>query len=202
LQKQERQLLNLAAGATDVRENRGAVWHLADDHALEHDAVARRPEAGTRAVRLLPGQHPEQGTSGLGLAAQEAAIGDYCERRRWVGWAIAAADGTIDLTTPQGRAMAGMATVFAQLEAELISERTKAALKAAQQNGVTLGRPPTLDSNVMRRIVQMRGHGMTLATIADRLNVEKVPTAHGGARWYPATVAKILARHDRQAATR
>jgi DNA invertase Pin-like site-specific DNA recombinase len=36
------------------------------------------------------------------------------------GWMIVAADGSIDLTTPHGRAMAAMSATFAELERELI----------------------------------------------------------------------------------
>jgi hypothetical protein len=35
--------------------------------------------------------------------------------------------------------------------------------------------------------------GLTLAAIADGLNRDAVPTAQGGARWWPRTVSKILA---------
>jgi hypothetical protein len=35
---------------------------------------------------------------------------------------------------------------------------------------------------------------MTLPAIADTLNRQGVPTAHGGKRWYPSTVRAVLAR--------
>lgn len=53
-------------------------------------------------------------------------------------------DGSIDLSTPMGRAMCGIAGVFAQLESELIGARTKEAMLVAAQKGVRLGRPPKL----------------------------------------------------------
>lgn len=39
-----------------------------------------------------------------------------------------------------------------------------------------------------------RADGLTMQAIADDLNAEKVPTAHGGARWYPKVVSDILRR--------
>ena len=49
----------------------------------------------------------------------------------------------LDLTTPAGRAMAGLLAVFAAFEREILQERTKAGLAHARQNGKKLGRPVT-----------------------------------------------------------
>ena len=49
----------------------------------------------------------------------------------------------LDLTTPAGRAMAGLLAVFATFEREILQERTKAGLAHARQNGKRLGRPMT-----------------------------------------------------------
>jgi len=35
--------------------------------------------------------------------------------------------------------------------------------------------------------------GKTFAAIAEELNRDLVPTAHGGAKWYPSTVRAVLA---------
>ncbi|RNL61362.1 hypothetical protein EFK50_18595 [Nocardioides marmoriginsengisoli] len=37
-----------------------------------------------------------------------------------------------------------------------------------------------------------RSRGVTLAAIADELNADAVPTARGGAKWYPSTVKAVL----------
>ena len=49
----------------------------------------------------------------------------------------------LDLTTPTGRAMAGMLAVFAEFEREILSERVRAGLAEARLNGQRLGRPTT-----------------------------------------------------------
>ena len=46
----------------------------------------------------------------------------------------------IDTATPTGRAMWQMIGVLAELERSLISERTRAGVKAAQRRGVKFGR--------------------------------------------------------------
>lgn len=55
-----------------------------------------------------------------------------------------------------------------------------------------LGRPRTLRADVVVRVVRERQRGATLATIADSLTADGVPTAMGGVRWYPSTVRAVL----------
>ena len=54
------------------------------------------------------------------------------------------------------------------------------------------GRPARLDSTVVSRIASLGEAGSTFAAIAAALNDDGVATAHGGARWWPATVRKVL----------
>jgi DNA invertase Pin-like site-specific DNA recombinase len=88
--------------------------------------------------------------------------------------------------------LANVLAVFAHFERRLIGQRTKDALAVKRAQGVRLGRPPVLDAPLRLRIERMRRSGSTLAAIAEVLNTEAVPTAHGGARWYPSTVRKVL----------
>lgn len=114
------------------------------------------------------------------------------ERARRKGWAIVALDLGVDTTTPAGEMMANVLATFSQFERRLIGQRTKDALAVKRAEGVTLGRPRTLDDETVARIVAMRAEGMSLAAIAGRLTDEGVPTAQGGARWYPSTVNHVL----------
>lgn len=56
--------------------------------------------------------------------------------------AIAAVDGSLDASTPMGRAMSQMQGVFAELERELAKVRTREGMARARAKGVRLGRPP------------------------------------------------------------
>lgn len=112
------------------------------------------------------------------------------------GWRLVVLDLALDMTTPSGELMAAVMAAFAQYERRLIGSRTSAALQQLKSQGVRLGRPRTLDRAVTGRIVAERAEGRTLAAIAEALNAEAVPTARGGARWYPSTVKAVLASAD------
>jgi len=53
----------------------------------------------------------------------------------------------LDLTTPAGRAMAGLLAVFAEFERDILRERVRAGLAHARQQGKQLGRPPSVVHN-------------------------------------------------------
>jgi DNA invertase Pin-like site-specific DNA recombinase len=53
----------------------------------------------------------------------------------------------IDTTTPSGKAMFGMLSVFADFERSIIQERVRAGLVRARREGKRLGRPSLQISN-------------------------------------------------------
>jgi DNA invertase Pin-like site-specific DNA recombinase len=118
------------------------------------------------------------------------------------GWNLVALDLGIDLSTPAGEFLASVMASAAQWERRIIGQRTKDALAARRAAGVRLGRPGVLPRSVVDRIVKERAAGSTLAAIAENLDAEGVPTAHGGARWHRATVRAVLLSQAAQPATR
>ena len=111
------------------------------------------------------------------------------------GWALVALDLGVDLSTPSGEVMAHVLAAIAQFERRLIGQRTKDALAVKRAQGVRLGRPQVLSLHLVDRIANERKAGRSLQAIADMLNRESVATAHGGAAWWPSTVAKVLGGH-------
>jgi DNA invertase Pin-like site-specific DNA recombinase len=108
------------------------------------------------------------------------------------GWAIVSLDCMVDTTRPAGEAMASVLLTFAQYERRLIGQRTRDALAVKRAQGVRLGRPPVLPADIRRRIRWERARGRTLQEIADRLNRDGLPTAHGGSQWWTSTVSAVL----------
>lgn len=108
---------------------------------------------------------------------------------------LVSASEPFDTTTPMGRAMLGMIGVWSQLEADLVSERTRDALAAVKASGKRLGAPPmsATTPGAVKRICDLRATGLSLRAIAERLNKEKVPAARGG-KWWTKTVVAALAQ--------
>jgi DNA invertase Pin-like site-specific DNA recombinase len=76
----------------------------------------------------------------------------------------------LDLTTPSGRAMAGLLAVFAEFEREILRERVRAGLAHARQNGKHLGRPPTVALNA-KQVRRLFRSGISKAAIARKLQI-------------------------------
>jgi putative DNA-invertase from lambdoid prophage Rac len=76
----------------------------------------------------------------------------------------------LDLTTPTGRAMAGLLAVFAVFEREILSERTRAGLAHALQNGKRLGRPATAALHAAE-IRNLNRSGVSKSEIARRVQI-------------------------------
>lgn len=100
---------------------------------------------------------------------------------------------------------------LSEKERNLISERTKAALKVLKDGGAILGNKTNLDEarllsnatnaekakefalKVGSTIDGYRSQGLSMQAIADKLNELGINTARGGS-WYASTVANILKR--------
>lgn len=119
-------------------------------------------------------------------------IEDHVERE---GWTMIAADGTVDLSTPQGVAMAQINGTFSELERKMIGTRTREALAEKKAAGVRLGAPSVLPLDVVRRIVQERNGGAGWSAIARGLNEDGILTARGKA-WFPNTVRQTYNGQD------
>jgi DNA invertase Pin-like site-specific DNA recombinase len=96
------------------------------------------------------------------------------------GGSIKVLDLGIDTTTPIGEFVMTVMAAFAQLERQMISQRTKDGLKAARASGTKLGRPRTWDEVVILAHVNM---GWTVAEVA----------GHTGAS--ERTVRRVIAKN-------
>lgn len=78
----------------------------------------------------------------------------------------------LDLTTPSGRAMAGLLAVFAEFEREILRERVKAGIAQARKEGKPHGRPrsASLQAKQVRRLWAQQ---LSKSEIARRLGISR-----------------------------
>ena len=91
--------------------------------------------------------------------------------------------------------MLGMIAVVAQLEADMVSERTRDALAELKAQGRKLGAPSMLDltADAVRAVRDLYATGrFTHRTLAEELNRNNLATASGKGRWWPKTVRIAL----------
>src|SRR5450830_1351822 len=107
-----------------------------------------------------------------------------------------------------GRFMLTSMAAVAELEAGLISERTKAGLAVAKARGVKLGatgawlaRRNRAEAQARAKklapvIRELQARGLSMRAIAAELQKRKVPTPKGGT-WHPETVTRVVRRLER-----
>jgi DNA invertase Pin-like site-specific DNA recombinase len=107
-----------------------------------------------------------------------------------------------------GRFVITQMAAVAELEAGLISERTRAGLAVAKQRGVKLGatgaslaakhraEAQARADGVAPIIRELQQRGFSMRGIAHELAKRKVPTPRGG-RWHPQLVTRIVRPLDR-----
>ena len=78
----------------------------------------------------------------------------------------------LDLTTPSGRALAGMLAVFAEFERGILRDRVKAGIDQARKDGKPHGRPMTA-GELVPEMKQLRRDGLSKQEIAKRLGVSR-----------------------------
>jgi len=89
----------------------------------------------------------------------------------------------IDTTSPMGRFFFHVMASLAQMERELIVERTRAGLKAAKQRGRIGGRKRRMTDSKIESAKKLLADGIPPKEVADNLGVS-IPTLY---RWVPAT---------------
>jgi DNA invertase Pin-like site-specific DNA recombinase len=197
--EQERSGAGIEAQRTAImREADRRGWKLV---SIEHDTASgkttkRRPGLDAALELLDNGDADALMVAKLDRLSRSlldfAALVEQSRRR---GWSLVALDLGVDTSTPSGEMMANVLAVFAQFERRLIAQRTKDGLAAKRTAGTLrgpIGRRRVLSDEIVMRIQVERAAGVSTPKIAAGLNADQVPTAQGGAQWWPSTVAAVL----------
>jgi DNA invertase Pin-like site-specific DNA recombinase len=148
------------------------------------EAALKRREADVLVVAKL---------DRLSRSVQDFA-GILTESRRQK-WGLVVLDVGMDFTTPQGKAWAQMVAVFAELERELIGQRTRDAMAEAKSRGVTFGRKRSevWQPDLVARVLGEREAGASYKAIAAGLDRDGIaPPGADSKRWYPSTVRRLV----------
>ena len=76
----------------------------------------------------------------------------------------------LDLTTPTGRAMAGLLAIFAEFEREILREQVRAGIAQARKEDRPHGRPPTASLKA-DEVLRLKAEQMSHSEIARRLGI-------------------------------
>jgi DNA invertase Pin-like site-specific DNA recombinase len=115
------------------------------------------------------------------------------ERAKRRDWAVVCLSPALDMTSPQGRMVAGMSMLFAEYEREIMGDRQRESIAARKAVGSYVPPPRLVTADAEERIAFLTSEGMGPRRIARQLELEGFePPA--GRRWYPTSVARIAAR--------
>jgi DNA invertase Pin-like site-specific DNA recombinase len=103
------------------------------------------------------------------LARSSRHLLNILEELQGFGVDLVCTDQQIDTKSPAGKLLFTVLGAVAELELDLIRERTKDGLARARAQGKRLGRPPKPEMTV--EIMQLRAHGMSLWQIGAQLGM-------------------------------
>jgi putative DNA-invertase from lambdoid prophage Rac len=103
---------------------------------------------------------------GRSVADLMATLGEMTE----LGVGFVSLTEALDLTTPTGRAMAGMLAIFAEFEREILRERVRAGIAQARKEGRPHGRPRAA-SLKLDEVIRLKAERVSHSEIARRLGI-------------------------------
>jgi len=111
-----------------------------------------------------------------------------------VGVGFVSLTEALDMTTPGGRALAGMLAVFAEFERDILRDRVKAGIAQARKEGRPHGRPPTVRKHA-DEINALFTRGVSKRQIAAKLDISRASV-----RRMLLTTGRVPSRPRRRAA--
>ncbi len=108
----------------------------------------------------------------LGRDAQDvgATIKALAERKIEV---IVLQLGKLDLASPAGKLMLNMLAAVAEMERDLLVERTQSGLARAKNNGKILGRPSKTTASQQDKIIDMRKKGASVSELSRAYGISR-----------------------------
>lgn len=155
------------------REAADRGWDLTiiEEHA-SGKTLARRPVLQRALHQLDAGEFAGLAVTKLDrLARSVIDFASIIQRSQSRGWAFISLDLALDTSTPNGRFTAHVLAAVAQLERDLIAQRTRESLSIVKSRGVQLGHPSAIPARTSAKIVKLRDSGATWSEIADKVSL-------------------------------
>lgn len=91
-----------------------------------------------------------------------------------IGVSFVSLNESLDLTTPSGKALAGMLAVFAEFEREILRQRVRAGIAEARSKGKQHGRPQTArrKQDEVKKLFK-NGKGLSKSAISKKLKISR-----------------------------
>lgn len=111
------------------------------------------------------------------LGRSVANILEFFQEMEIAGTRVVILDQSIDTSSPMGKLLRTILAAVAELEADLISERTQAAMDAIRnglrktKTGRPVGRPLKVTPTIAKRIHELRNQGLKWREIAIRVHI-------------------------------
>jgi DNA invertase Pin-like site-specific DNA recombinase len=152
---------------------------------------------------LLVSKRDRLGRDPIAIAMIEAAI-----KRKGCRIVSAAGEGT-ESDDPTAILMRRIVDAFSEYERLIIKARTKAGMQAKKRRGERVGQLPygadvgpdgvKLVENegeltALALVNELRGRGLSMQAVAEKLNELNIPTKKVGARWHTTQVFRLLKR--------
>lgn len=81
--------------------------------------------------------------------------------------------GKLDLASPAGKLMLNMLAAVAEMERDLLIERTQSGLARAKSNGKILGRPTKTNDSQRAEIINMRKNGASVSALSRTYGISR-----------------------------
>ena len=81
--------------------------------------------------------------------------------------------GKLDLASPAGKLMLNMLAAVAEMERDLLVERTQSGLTRAKSMGKILGRPPKTTDSQRAKIIEMRKNGESVSALSRAFGISR-----------------------------
>lgn len=147
-------------------------WY-ADEGISGSSAAAQRPQFKLLLDRIRQGEMlVVSKLDRLGRDAQDvgATLKELAKREIAV---IVLQLGKMDLTSPAGKLLVQMLAAVAEMEKDLLVERTNAGLDRAKSEGKTLGRPARIAPKDRKAVIELRRGGMSISGLSRHFGVSR-----------------------------